>query len=385
MKRAILLLLPVLLVTSCQNKHSFTVKGTIHNTGIKYIYLNRVDVNTPVLIDSAAISKKGSFSFKVKAGEPEFYQLGFSVSNFITLLAEPSEAIRIDFGSENLYDGYKVTGSEGSEQVRVLDDQLSATKKKLDSLRVVYDAASKLPDFSTRGPELDAQFTSLIKELRKKNIAFIITHTKSMASIKALYQRIDENTYVLYDPRDLQYLKIVSDSLTRYYPHSKNVQALAADTKKELEQMYANRLESYAKTQPSKSLNPDLKDITGKRISLSSLKGKYVLLTFWSVDSKDCIAENLSLKETYRKYRSRGLEIYQINVDENEARWREEVRFDELPWINTREDDPKNPENARLFNVRAVPANFLFDREGNIIGTNLHGNALQIKLNQIFN
>jgi thiol-disulfide isomerase/thioredoxin len=383
MKKTIIFLLPVIFI-SCQTKHSFTIKGTVPNNKNKIIYLNRVDVNIPVLIDSSSISGKGSFSFKVKASEPEFYQLGFSTTDFITLLAEPAEKISVDFRNNNLYEGYSVSGSKGSEQVRILDNQLADTKRKLDSLRIVYDDASKQPGFEDKAPLLEAEFTKLLKDQRKKNIAFIISNTTSMASIKALYQRIDDNTYVLYDPRDLQYLKIVSDSLTRYYPRSKNVQALAADTKKELEQMYASRLENLAKTQPSKSLNPDLKDISGRRISLSSLKGKYVLLTFWSVDSKDCIAENLSLKEIYKKYKKNGFEIYQINIDEDESKWREEVRFDELPWINAREDDPKNPENARLFNVRSVPANFLFDRSGGIIGTNLHGNSLQIKLDQIF-
>ena len=57
-----------------------------------------------------------------------------------------------------------------------------------------------------------------------------------MASLKALYQRIDENTYVLYEPRDLQYLKIISDTLGRYYPNSKHVQALAEDLKNEMNQ-----------------------------------------------------------------------------------------------------------------------------------------------------
>jgi thiol-disulfide isomerase/thioredoxin len=385
MKKTILFLLSIFILSSCQNKHSFTLKGTIHNGRGKHIYLNRVDVNIPVPIDSSSISRKGTFSIKVKTNGPEFYQLGFSSGNFITLLAEPGEKIELDFSGDNLYDGYTVTGSKGSEQIRMLDNQLETAKHKMDSLRTAYNEASKLPDFAVKGPLLETEFSQVIKELRKKNIEFIINNTRSMASIKALYQRIDENTYVLYDPRDLQYQKIVTDSLTHYYPHSKNVQALAADTKKELEQMYASQLENMARAQPPKALDPNLKDISGKRIALSSLKGKYVLLTFWSVDSKDCIAENLSLKEIYKKYKAKGFEIYQVNIDEDETRWRNEVRFDELPWINAREDDPKNPENAILFNVRAVPANFLFDKTGTIIGTNLHGNALQIRLNQLFN
>jgi thiol-disulfide isomerase/thioredoxin len=352
MKKISLLIFTALVITSCQNKQSFSVHGIIHSAKQNYIYLNRVNVNMLIPLDSSKISGTGKFKFKIKASEPDFYQVGFTKKDFINLLAEPGEKIKLDFASNNLYSGYTVSGSKGSEQVRMLDVRLTETKKRLDSLRTVYDAASKQPDFSVKGPALDSEFTSLVKTLRRKNIEFIVTNTTSLAAIKALYQRLDDNTYVLYDPRDLQYMKIVTDSLLKYYPHSKHVQALAADTKKELDRMVARRLENLANAQPPKTLDPNLKDISGKRIALSSLKGKYVLVCFWSVESKDCIAENLQLKDYYKKYNRKGFEVYQINLDEKEDSWRKEVRFDELPWINTREDDPSRPENANLFNVK---------------------------------
>jgi peroxiredoxin len=180
-------------------------------------------------------------------------------------------------------------------------------------------------------------------------------------------------------------MKIVSDSLGRYYPGSKNVKALAEDLKNELNQMYSSKIQSLANKYPEAKLDPNLKDISGKRIALSSLRGKFVLLTFWSVDSKDCIAENLQLRDIYKTFNKKGFEIYQINIDESEQKWKDEVRFDELPWISTREDDPLNPANALLFNVKTLPTNYLFDRDGTIIGSNLHGRSLLIKLNQIFN
>ncbi len=102
-------------------------------------------------------------------------------------------------------------------------------------------------------------------------------------------------------------------------------------------------------------------------------------------DSRECIAENLQLKEFYRLYNRKGFEIYQINLDEDESTWKTAVKFDELPWISTREDDPADPINARLFNVKTLPANYLYDPEGKIIASNLHGKTLQIKLNQLFN
>ena len=385
MKRSLIFLLPLLIAAGCQNKNTFTINGVVKEAKNKTLLLNKVNVNTLMFTDSSKIRNNGKFKFKIEATEPDFYQLGFSNTDFITILAEPGEKINLVFKGNSLSQDYTVTGSEGSEKIRMLDMRLARTKMKLDSLRNIYEAASKEPGFDEKGPLIESEFDKILKEIRKKNIEFIISNTKSMASIKALYQRIDDNTYVLYDLRDLQYMKIISDSLGRYYPNSKNVQALAEDVKRELNQMYARQFQNLASSSPEIKLDPNLKDINGNRIALSSLRGKVVLLTFWSVESKDCISENLQLKDIYKTYNKKGFEIYQINVDEDEGKWEREVKFDELPWINTREDDPKNPRNAVLYNVKALPTNYLYDRDGNITGSNLHGRYLKIKLNQLFN
>ena len=385
MKRILYLLSLAFILSGCNNKNNFSVNGVIKNTKEKYIYLNRLDVNTTVFIDSVKISRSGSFKLKTKATGPEFYQLGFSTANFITLLAEPGEKIKLTFSGNNLYEKYTINGSPESEKLRILDLTLAETKRKLDSLSALYTKCSSEPGFDVKGPQLDAEFNDLIKAQRKNNIEFIINNINSLASIKALYQRINPEAYVLYDPHDLQYLKIVTDSLTRHYPNSKQVQALARDFEKEMSQMYVSQIERISKDLPPMKLDPVLKTIEGNRIALSSLKGKYVLLTFWSIQSKDCITENLQLKEFYKLYNKKGFEIYQINLDENEENWKAAVRFDELPWINTREDDPNNPKNAKLFNVQSLPANYLFDKENKIIAKDIHGKSLQLKLEQLFN
>lgn len=386
MKRTLFLIAIIILaLAACKEKSSFTVKGTIKGEKKKYINLSRVDVNTAVLIDSAKVGSNGDFRFRVKVTDPDFYQLGYSSSEFITLLAEPGENIKLRFEGKRLYNDYQVKGSEGTEKLRLLDSALSVTTRKLDSLSTLYTNASSETGFETRGPELEQQFTTILNGQRKHNIAFVINNIHSLASIKALYQKINPDTYVLYDPKDLQYLKIVTDTLTKYYPRSKHVQALASDFTREMGELYTSRVHEMAKDIPETKLDPDLKNVDGKRIALSSLKGKYVLLTFWSVRSAACVEENLKFKEYYKQYNKKGFEIYQINVDENEEVWRNAVKFDELPWISTREDDPRDPLNVKLFNVKSLPTNYLFDREGRIIGTNLHGRALDIKLNQLFN
>jgi len=384
MKRPLILLIILLCITGCSRKNSFTVEGWLKEPKQEYIYISKIDINLPVIIDSSKIAGNGKFSFRIKTGEPDFYQIGYSESDFANLLAEPGEKIRLMFNGTDLHSDYTVSGSEGSEQVQALDLRLLETKMKIDSLNIIYEKASKEPDFDKKAPILENEYLNVIKEQRRFNIQFILQNMHSLSAIKALYQRIDDNTYVLYETRDLQYLKIVSDTLGRYYPGSRHTKALISNFEQELKEFNALKFQMAASDLPEAKLDPDLKDINGRRIALSSLRGKYVLLAFWSAQSRDCITDNLQLKEFYRLYNRRGFEIYQINLDENESVWRTAVKYDELPWISTREDDPANPKNARLYNVQTLPMNYLYDPEGNIIGTKLHGRNLQIKLNQIF-
>ncbi|HPT11166.1 MAG TPA: TlpA disulfide reductase family protein, partial [Bacteroidales bacterium] len=214
---------------------------------------------------------------------------------------------------------------------------------------------------------------------------FILDNFKSMASIKALYQRIDDNTYVLYQTRDLQYLKIVSDSLRTVYPESKHVKALVNDVKNELNQMYMDKLNRMAEGKSVARLDPNLFSIKGERVRLSSLRGKYVLLTFFSSASQDCLKENEQLRTLWNKYHSKGLEIYQISLDNDINRWAGYVRYEEIPWISVIEDNPADPAVAKALAITAVPENFLIDKEGNIINSSLHGRNLSIMMDQLFN
>jgi Peroxiredoxin len=384
MKKSLVLLILVILTISCKKNDSFLVNGHVKNVKLHYIYISRVDINTITLLDSFKINNKGNFRFRIKSREPDFYQVGSSTKDFVTLLASPGEKIALSFLGDNLYNNYTVSGSKGSEQVRVLDYKLIKTKNSLDSLTSLYEKASKEPGFDTKKSLIEQEYLKIIKEQRKFNIVFIIQNTTSLATIMAIYQKINDNMYVLYDAHDLQYLKIASDSLKRYYPESKHTKALINDFGKELNQLYASQLNQLTQSIPETKLDPSLIDLNGKRITLSSLKGKYVLLAFWSSESRDCIVENIQLKEFYRQYHSKGFEIYQIDLDKEESDWRAAVKFDDLPWINTREDDPADLKFARLFNVKALPSNFLFDPKGNIIATELHGKNLQIKLTQLF-
>lgn len=384
LKLRLFLLILIVSLAGCVKNKTIKISGNIPEKTSGYVYINRLVINTPMLIDSVKINKNGFFRTKIKASVPDFYQVALDDNNFITLLAHPKEKINLTFSSQQLFDNYIVEGSEESEKIRYIDQSLIDTKKRLDSLSTVYDKASLEPRFETIGAELEEMYSNIVRQQRRTNIEFILNNLSSLASLKAVYQRIDPDTYVLYDPRDLQYMKLVSDTLSKYYPNSRQVQALIRDFSNELSIFNTNQITAATEQINPIELNPALKNSEGRTISLQSLRGRYVLLTFWSALSEACVQENIELKQFYNRYNRRGFEIYQINLDADEELWKTAVRFEALPWISVREDDPANPVTAQLFNVRELPTNYLFDRQGNIIGTNLHGRTLRLKLEQLF-
>jgi hypothetical protein len=383
-KRTLILFCMVAALSACQSRNSITVRGTLEKPAGEYVRLWRVDVNVSNLIDSARVKSNGSFSLKLNAESPEFYQLGYSQSDFITLLGFPGEKITLTFSEPQMQMSYTVMGSEESEMIREIEMRLADTKRKLDSLRVIYDAEYEDPSLIVEPGKTEQAIYDVVMAQRKYSLSFILDNLSSLASIKALYQKLNEESYVLFDQRDLQIMKLLTDTLSVKYPDSKQVKAMAEDFNKELNSFQFRQLQSLTESIEPVTLNPDLRSIEGPRVSLSSLKGKYVLLTFWSADSKECITSNIQLKTLYSQYRRKGFEIYQINVDPEEQKWRDAVKFDELPWISVREDNPLNPRFATLYNVQSLPTNYLYSPEGEIIASNLQGRALAIKLEQIF-
>lgn len=385
MKNLLLATFTILLMAGCGKSGDIRIKGNYNGTREDNLYLVRVDVDIPVLVDSVKIHRNGKFSIRFDSDQPNFYNLGFDNKEFITLLAYPGDNIGVTFDGPMLQDSYTITGSPESEKVKMLDQKLSATISKLDSLRSYYKSSAGIPGFDTLGPRLEEEYSNTINDQRRNNIAFILDNLTSFASVKALYQRFDEETYVLYQEKDLQYLKLVSDSLNRYYPKSKQAKALASNLENELNAMYMNRISALTEEMESTSLDAELPDIDGRMVRLSSLQKKnWVILTFWSAESNDCISNNLQLKEYYKLYNRQGLEIYQVNVDASEELWRDAVSFDDLPWISVRDFENGVSKTARLFNVKTLPANYLINPEGEIVGKNLFGKSMQIKLSQIF-
>src|SRR5690606_23722918 len=123
--------------------------------------------------------------------------------------------------------------------------------------------------------------------------------------------------------------------------------------------------------------NPD-----GKEVALSSLRGKYVLLHFWSALDRNSRIQNEALVEAYRKYKNRGFEIYQVSIDDNRVEWVDAIDQDKLTWINV--GDMEGSNSALLaYNIQTVPNNYLIGPDGEIVAKNLVGQNLDKTLAQV--
>jgi thiol-disulfide isomerase/thioredoxin len=126
------------------------------------------------------------------------------------------------------------------------------------------------------------------------------------------------------------------------------------------------------------------KDVSGKPVSLASLKGKYVLVEFWASWCAPCRAGNPNLVKQYQLYKDKGFEIISVSLDNAKGNWLAAIKKDELPWIHVSDLKGWNNAVGRLYGVRAVPQSFLLDKEGKIIGNTLRDEALNSKLAEIF-
>jgi len=385
MTRRVLLFLFVIAIIlgGCSKPgNHFTISGTITHAEGDSIYLDELHTTTIEQIGQTKINKNGQFKFEGHTSIPTFYLLKLSDQNFITLLVDSAEQVIVEADAANFYDEYNVSGSVGSEQVRSLDKKLKETRSKLDSLESLNEVYQGNPDYQNMAPKWSAQYDAIVEDQVNFSTNFVKENPFSMASVLALYQKFSDSdpNYII---RDLQVMRTAASALNSIYPNSEQVQALYNNTLQYVRQEQAARVKKMIEEQGQNSPDIILPDPNGKDVALSSLRGKPVLLQFWAAVDRNSRIQNPVLVELYKKYRSKGLQIYQVSVDQNRAEWVDAIDKDKLTWVNV--GDMKGSRVAvGIYNVQTIPYNYLLDKDGVIVGKNLQGPALDKAVANLF-
>ena len=130
-----------------------------------------------------------------------------------------------------------------------------------------------------------------------------------------------------------------------------------------------------------------LKDASGKTVSLSDFKGKYVFLDFWASWCIPCRKENPNVKAQYEKYKNKDFTVLSVSMDKAEARkaWTEAIEKDGIGmWTHLIDEAGFAGTVAKSYYITSIPTNFLISPEGKFLGRNLYGEKLDQALEKIF-
>jgi peroxiredoxin len=374
-----------LIFPGCGTDNSAIITGTVSNhAGDEYIYLDELKSDVLDPVDSVRLSDDGSFTFTTNVKRPSFYLLKLNDNNFLTLLVEPEQEIFIRAHRDSLNYPLAVEGSEGTMLMAEYNRELRKTINNLLELHRIFEENQDKDGLPELMESLDSLAQEELSKLNRYTKDYIDSNINSLVSLVALYQQVAPGVPVLDQAKDWRYFVKVDSSLYRQYPDYEPVLTLH----RQVEELVASLRHNPGITGTSSgAMAPEisLPSPGGDTINLSSTRGSIVLLDFWAAWCAPCRKENPNLVKAFDAYHKKGFQIYQVSLDKTKEAWVKGIEDDKLGrWIHVSDIKYWNSIVVSLYDVKSIPANYLLDRDGRIIATNLRGEQLIKKLAEVF-
>ncbi len=334
----------VALLCSCTGGNKFKVSGTVDGAADTTTLYLEVSINGNWLFVDSVVTSGDKFAFTEEAPEnPNIYRLGYRDKS-IYFPIDSIDNIEIKTSIKKFDEDYTLSGSDNAVKMMNIDRQAAKFAKAGDTSS---DAYIKWKD-------------QLCRDL-----------VKDPAGIVSFYLI---NKYIgnkpLFDPLDKKDFKIigaVTNAFANFRPNDPRTGYMVDNFKQGLSQRRSEKAPTDTLVATEASLiDIKLQDKKGKMQSLQEVAshGNVVILNFTMQSQSFSPALNKLLNEMYTKYKSRGLEIFQVSLDDNEAQWMQAVAS--LPWIVMRDPNGEYSTSASAYNITSIPTAFIIGRNGEV-------------------
>jgi peroxiredoxin len=363
---------------NAQEAQDFTVNGTLQNIALpvnKVFYSYRAD---GVTVRDSVAPTDGKYSFSGKIAEPLMVTIFvrykndaqgkpikmFQPRDYASVFVAPGA---VQVSSVDSFSNVKVKGSKAHDAYLSLTEKTKPVNDKMQAASKAYSAAYQAKDSATM-KTLDATFDALDLEMKEVYRGYLATNNNSPIAMYALGQMAGWDI----NPEVVEPIYKALSEPARATPSGK---------------AFAEKIVTAKKTAVgAMAMDFTQNDTLDVPVSLSSFKGKYVLIDFWASWCGPCRQENPNVVKAFQTYNAKGFTVLGVSLDQPGAKdkWIKAIHDDNLTW--TQVSDLKYWDNqvAKQYGIQAIPQNFLVDPAGKIIAKNIRGEELSSKLATIF-
>lgn len=380
MKRLIALIFISAFILGCkQDKNNgFIINGTAKDVyNGSRVYLKDVsNLGREVYSDTAIVmNEKFTFSGSVDEPEVRFMEIQGVPGEFLFML-ENSE-IDIEINKQLMLDS-KATGSDTHNDLVDYQNGIKALQKENRELVNAYLKAKKAKD-TTQEDSLKI----LLEDHGQRFLKFPAKYTKenndsyftlNLIGLEANKQKFD--------------IKAFLESYDNLVPELKET-PMGIRVKRKLDSINTE-YEKTAHLQIGKiAPNFEAPKPDGTIVSLEDLKGKVTIIDFWAAWCGPCRKENPKVVKIYNQYHDAGLEIIGVSLDGNARQkdpkqaWLDAIEKDGLTWTQVSHLKYFNDPVARLYDINAIPATYILDKDGRIVAKNLRGRRLEMTVKEL--